>query len=136
MNRERAIIEFDGGTSCNVPSKGYGNGYGSFRINRGNIQRVEFSDPMSCNAAEIATMAIAISFAKAQGFKQFLIKSDSQIALKWANVMGGNRNGTKLRNVSDSMRDALTKLRQIVDYTDEIETQWQPRLTSVATFGH
>jgi ribonuclease HI len=131
-----ATIEFDGGTSCNIPRLGFGKGYGSFRINGGKIRKIEFADPMSCNAAEIATMALAIAFAKAEGFNRFLIKSDSMIALKWANVVAGNRKATKLGKASDSMQDAVMKLRQIVEITDEIQTQWQPRLSSVAIFGH
>lgn len=132
----RARIEFDGGTSCNIPRLGYGDGYGSYRIDGAAVRRVRFDRPMSCNAAEIATLAAAITQAKENGATALELIGDSQIALKWANVFAGKRKATKLVKVSDAMRESLGELREAMTGVTVLETKWQPRLRSVATFGH
>src|SRR5512133_1957384 len=80
LARERAaaVIEFDGGTSCNRPALGYGNGYGSFRVNDGDVHRLAFG-PMSSNAAEIFTLAAAIGRARSMGATALLLCGDSRI---------------------------------------------------------
>jgi ribonuclease HI len=136
--RERvtATIEFDGGTSCNIPSLGFGDGYGSFRINNGPLRRVRFDRPMSNNAAEISTMAAAIRSAKEHGATALVLIGDSQIALNWANRVAGNAKRKHNGNMSDAMRLSIIELRECMSDIADLETKWQPRLRSVATFGH
>src|SRR6266849_473663 len=99
-----ATIGFDGGTSCNIPSLGYGDGYGSFRIDNGPLRRIAFKRPMSNNAAEIFTMAAAIKIAKENGATALKLVGDSQIALNWANRVAGK---TKPRKHNGNMSDAM-----------------------------
>jgi hypothetical protein len=56
---EECTIHFDGGTTCNIPSRGYGNGYGSYLVNE-EIVKVDFGRPMSSNQAEIRTLIAAV----------------------------------------------------------------------------
>jgi ribonuclease HI len=75
-------IRFDGGTSCNKPRKGYGNGYGSYQINDGEIERLRFGVPMSNNVAEISTLTSAVNALKTDRKRTRLhIYGDSRIAL-------------------------------------------------------
>ena len=57
-------IHFDGGTPNNIPSRGgFGIGYGSYLLN-GEVVRVNFAKPMSCNEAEIRTLIAAAEAVK------------------------------------------------------------------------
>lgn len=129
-------IEFDGGTSCNVPSRGYGDGYGSYRINQERPVRLQFYRSMSANAAEILTLVKGVQEAKQKGATDLLIIGDSQIALKWANVAAGKRPATKLGKTSVEFQKSISFLQTAMAGILSIETKWQPRLKSVATFGH
>lgn len=129
------LIEFDGGSTCNIPRLGYGKGYGSYRINSKKIQRIQFDAAMSANCAEILTLVSAIEDAKKIGVKDFVVIGDSQIALKWADVATGKRKATKLDNTSDGFKKAVASLCLIARGTT-IETQWRPRAYSVTIFGH
>lgn len=131
-----ARIEFDGGTTCNIPSRGYGNGYGSYKRDDEPVFRCNFNRPMSANAAEIFTLVYAIRAAKQNGASALLIVGDSQIALKWADVAAGNRAATKIKKTSPEFQEAVTNLTECMAGMVSVETQWQPRLKSVATFGH
>jgi ribonuclease HI len=130
-----ARIEFDGGTSCNVPAIGFGNGYGSYQIDNDPIVKLSFECPMSANAAEVLTVFFAICDAKKQGATSLLVVGDSQIALKWVNVATGQRKPTKIRKTSQGFQQAINFLLRAARGLD-INTQWQPREISVATFGH
>jgi ribonuclease HI len=132
---ETVRVEFDGGSTCNIPRLGYGQGYGSYRIGDGKVQRLQFQECMSANCAEILTLVAAVEFAKKSGAKKFLIVGDSQIALKWANVACGNRKATKTRNTSEGFQRAIVLLYQVARGL-RIETKWQPREVSFVTFGH
>ena len=129
-------IEFDGGSTCNIPRVGYGRGYGSFKIGNGPIHRSHFQRNMSANAAEIYTLARAITVAKGHGARHLFVIGDSQIALKWANVCVGNRKATKIDKTSESFKEAIQLLHEACDGIWTLETRWQPRLNSVLTFGH
>lgn len=142
---ETVVIEFDGGTPCNIPSKGYGNGYGSFRINNGPPQRVNFERPMSNNAAELWTLRYAIS--QIEGWmgvgdpfsKRLIIRGDSQVALKWADVAAGNQvkgKQTPTPNSSGEMIDAIESLKSSLPHFRSVKTEWQPREKSVSSLGH
>jgi ribonuclease HI len=128
-------VEFDGGSTCNIPRLGYGKGYGSYRIGEGAVRRVRFEGAMSANCAEILTLVAAITEAKRQGARKLLVVGDSQIALKWANVAAGKRKATKVGNTSDGFQKAVVLLYQVARDT-KIVTQWQPREHSFNTFGH
>jgi hypothetical protein len=129
------LIEFDGGSACNIPRLGYGEGYGSYKIGRGAVHRARF-DNMSANAAEIRTLATAIAVAKAQGARHLLCVGDSRIALKWANIAAGNRRPTKIDKTSASFKASIALLRDACFGIVSLHTQWQPRAVSVRTFGH
>jgi ribonuclease HI len=133
LNTEKTRIEFDGGTTCNIPLR-YGKGYGSYKIGDESVQRVKFQS-MSANSAEILTLVAAITEARKQGARSLLLVGDSQIALKWADVAAGKRKATAIRNTSAGFQRAIMLLYHAVSGL-KIETQWQPRESSVATFGH
>lgn len=133
-------IEFDGGTSCNIPRLGFGNGYGSYKINDEPIHRCNFNRPMSNNAAEIETLAYAIGAIKDRGhdikFVSLSIFGDSQIALRWAKKCLCSDALKLPKKTTPGFREAICKLRENITGFPIIFTYWQPRLKSVATFGH
>ncbi len=143
--RFNITITFDGGTPCNNPRLGYGDGYGSYQLampdGRCTLQRVSFMRPMSANAAEIFTLIKAVQEVLSRGYRRELttlrIVGDSQIALKWA--AGKNRFGRPAKiseNTSQEFRNAIQSLRDILAGFECVETTWQPRHKSVAIFGH
>ena len=132
---EVVCVEFDGGSTCNIPRLGYGKGYGSYRVGEGAVRRVRFEGPMSANCAEILTLVAAITEAKRQGKRKLLLVGDSQIALKWANVAAGKRRATKIGKTSEGFQRAIVLLYQAARGL-RIETRWQPREVSINTFGH
>lgn len=129
-------IEFDGGTPCNVPARGYGDGYGSYRIDQERPVRLNFYRPMSANAAEVLTLVKAIQEAKQKGAAALLIIGDSRIALKWADVAAGLRPATKINKTSPEFQESVAQLQIAMRGISTVKTRWQPRLKSVATFGH
>lgn len=127
------LIEFDGGTSCNIPNKGYGKGYGSFQINDGPIQRVEFGMGHSCNSAEVLTLCAALKELKSQcpHAESVLCRGDSQIALKWISYRGKPSRGCYHRFLA-----AIDELRQVVVQFKSVRSEWRSRDHSVNLFGH
>lgn len=102
-------IEFDGGTSCNIPRLGYGNGYGSYKIDNEPVYRCFFNRPMSANAAEILTLVHAINTIRSRDFPvgqiRISIYGDSQIALRLASSFGPNSIAKKPRKISAKSTD-------------------------------
>lgn len=138
-------IECDGGTSCNVPSRGYGFGYGSFLI-RGcgideSIHRVDHGKGHSCNSAEVLTACSALEYLAAHIESKggdplkacVLIRCDSQITVKWA---GNNRRAAPSAGSSQMFQDALVKLLNLRDKFFEVSSEWRGREVSVKLFGH
>lgn len=127
-------IEFDGGTPCNIPRLGYGIGYGSFRINGGQVHRCNHERPMSANAAEVFTLVRAVQAVISMYPRHnvsLIIIGDSRIALRWASA------GKKIaKGSSEEFRNAIQSLRLVLRDFPPVETRWQPRLQSVETFGH
>ncbi len=128
-------IEFDGGSTCNVPRLGYGEGYGSYQIDDREIVRVSFGIGHSSNSAEIRTITKALedlydSDSKA-AFKTVLIRGDSKIALKWVNHRGPIK-GTP----SPQFVEAISLLRAIAIRFTNLKTEWRSRDVSVEIFGH
>jgi ribonuclease HI len=135
INSPDFTVEFDGGTSCNIPSKGFGKGYGSFQINGAEIHRVEFGIGHSCNSAEIRTLAAALEAIRLSCAdtkkKSVLIRGDSKIALKWAKDKKQPSPST-----TANFREAIELLRVQVAAFGCIRTEWRGRAHSVALFGH
>lgn len=133
-------IEFDGGTPCNIPRLGYGIGYGSFRLDGGEVHRISHGRPMSANAAEIMTLIEAVRKCVEQhgrGGVTLRIIGDSQIALKWARGATPSGQPAKLsKGGSDEFRNAIQTLRDILKGFEGVIAEWKSRENSVAIFGH
>lgn len=129
-------IEFDGGTSCNVPRLGFGNGYGSYKINDEPVHRCNFNLPMSANAAELRTLWYAVKALIDRGIdakhSNLFIVGDSQIALGWA----GNPKRKMSKKATPEFRESIALLQEVVSHFGRVYTEWQPRERSVKTFGH
>lgn len=125
-----STMQFDGGTSCNIPRLGYGKGYGSFRIDNQEIVRCEFEN-MSANAAEINTLASGLEEAARQGIKFLTVKGDSKIALKWVRCRKEPKEAT-----SEMFRLSIERLRAITPLFGRIQTHWISRVHNVRVFGH
>lgn len=128
------VIEFDGGTSSNIPAKGYGKGYGSYRIDAHPIQRVEFGMGHSCNSAEIRTLVAALHDLATKcdpATTKVLVRGDSQIALRWV-----NKTGLPKSTGSKNFLEAVANLHAITEKFQRVATEWRTRKVSVAIFGH
>lgn len=143
---QKVRIEFDGGTPCNIPRIGYGDGYGSYQIqNCGTgellpIVRVNFGKPMSANVAEISTLIRAVKEVERRFGKgiSLEIHGDSQIALNHA---AGKRPASKKRrdavaNNPSPFFCAVRELKQVLAGFTHVETKWRGRARSVKVFGH
>ena len=133
-NQQARVIHFDGGTPCNIPSLGYGNGYGSYRIDDGPVVRVDHNRPMSNNAAEIYTLISALK--QIPPGEPLLIIGDSQIALKWVQVATGQRKATKIQNTSPQFQEAVADLTLVLRDFRSVRVMWKGRDHSVSVFGH
>lgn len=139
-------LEFDGGTPCNIPSKGYGIGYGSYRFDDRPPVRVDHGIPCSNNAAEILTLCVALETLAtplpghpSPGSTLVAVYGDSQIALKWLSIATGGvpkRKKPKGPKGSELFIQAIERLQKAVAPFAEVTCHWQPRAKSVATFGH
>lgn len=132
-------VESDGGTSCNIPAKGYGLGYGSFRIDGGKIQRRKFGNGYSNNAAEIEIITEALQYIGKHWEPNELTLtfcSDSEIALKWLKITNSGQQVKIGKKTSEGMKRAVDRLRTFSPRFQKIVTQWQPRKESVKAFGH
>lgn len=134
-------IEFDGGTSCNIPRLGFGNGYGSYKINDEPIHRCNFNRPMSANAAEIFTLVYAINALRDRDLiniskVRLSIYGDSMIALNWAKRLFAGHSKPPKGKITGPFIEAVTALKYAVRGFENVHTQWRSRTFSVATFGH
>ncbi len=130
------VIEFDGGTSCNIPRLGFGKGYGSYQIASNPIERVEFGNGHSCNSAEIRTILSALKHLSRflePSETDVVIRGDSQIALHWCNPKGNRRPSKK---ASRPFVEAADELRMVAKKFKSIKTEWRSRDESVRIFGH
>lgn len=126
------VIEFDGGTSCNDPKKGYGDGYGSYQIDGGEIKRVKFGKGHSGNSAEIRTLIAALhELAQSDRGGRVLCRGDSQIALKWITC----RTAPKSK-CSPAFISAVIDLHEWASKFTTIKGEWRRRNHSVKLFGH
>ena len=127
-----AVIEFDGGSTCNVPKWGYGNGYGSYRINGGEIKRVQF-EPMSANCGEISTLLCALKEASQAGYKNVEIFGDSKIALLRCHRASKQKKFSRTEMFLRLSSELLAICRSSFQ---NVKTTWHPRSKSVENFGH
>lgn len=131
-------VEFDGGTPCNIPRLGYGNGYGSYQISENGvslaIQRCSFGVPMSANVAEISTLIAALKRVKKcyNPENTFVeIHGDSKIALGRC-----HRALNPKKQYDPSFATAVTELNSLCMEFAKVETLWRGRAASVKLFGH
>jgi ribonuclease HI len=133
-------IQFDGGTSNNIPSKGgYGIGYGSYQLNSGAVVRLSFGRAMSCNAAEVRTLTAAIEAATLivdPAKTRLCVYGDSEIALKWARLAVQQALYQPKRGWSPGFTLAIAHLYLCLKPFAAVVTEWQPRERSVEIFGH
>lgn len=133
-------IEFDGGTSNNVPSRnGYGNGYGSYRLNDGEIVSVNFARPMSANVAEIRTLIAAVEAVQRISNPDTMmlrVVGDSRLALDHAQKAGGKAGYRLNPSWSPEFRAAVDDLHVALKPFAAVVAAWQPRERSVEIFGH
>lgn len=129
-------IEFDGGTPCNIPRLGYGNGYGSYKIEHFPIMRLNFGTPMSANVAEIRTLIHAIELVSEWGNHASTIleiHGDSKIAL---NRCKKKLTAKQMKKSSPDFAEACNVLCGLCDLFAIVETHWRGRQASVKLFGH
>lgn len=132
------IIEFDGGSTCNVPKLGYGDGYGSYQIDQREIVRLQFGKGFSANAAEILTLAASPSRAAAisdPSKLNVLVRGDSKIALKWSKANPA-RCQIPGPATSKGFRDAIIRLHKTTIRFHSLHAEWRGREESVRIFGH
>ena len=137
--KHQVKIEFDGGTPRNIPSRGYGLGYGSYQISsNGQISRIvrrDFGIPMSANVAEISTLIAAIKSARKNYTPSMTIleiHGDSQIALNRCSKPVSD----KLRIKSPDFCAAVDELQLLLSEFKSFTTHWRGRAASVRLFGH
>ncbi len=129
------IITFDGGTTCNIPRLGFGEGYGSYQINDRDVVRCRFGIGHSCNSAELLTLTFALrdllGSDSLSSLKHVHVKGDSQIALKWA-----KHRGFPSKKSTPMFHSAIAMLRREASSFRNLTTEWWPRENSVRIFGH
>jgi hypothetical protein len=138
--RRTVRIEFDGGTPCNIPRLGYGDGYGSYKVDSEPIYRLNFRIPMSANVAEITTLRRAVE-SVAQSFGKegiaLEIHGDSQIALKWArNATESGKRAKMGKGASNDFAGAVAMLQGALEGFAIVKAIWRGRAASVELFGH
>ena len=138
--RITVTVHFDGGTPCNVPARGYGIGYGSYRFDSGPVVRVDHKRPMSANAAEIWTLCSALetlleTYGVTAPLVKLLIQGDSQIALKWAAKSRGNSYPSQ-KSGSGEFVEAGKRLCELTPKFSSLKTEWKARIHAVKAFGH
>lgn len=146
------LILTDGGTSCNIPARGYGTAYGSYVMYKEGQQvitgRYEFENG-SNNFAEISIMQRALrSFLyllpdskEQRAVSQLHLCSDSRLSIKHLNFFVSGREAIVVsRRSSDLFVRALAELREIVRILlaakITITSSWVPRGICVRYLGH
>lgn len=140
--RYTVTLHFDGGTPCNIPSKGYGIGYGSYCFNGGAVVRVDHGVPCSNNAAEALTLIAALRALAGKytpSETRVNIEGDSQIVLNQVKKAIGAcpfKRKNKKPSGSDLFKQAVSDLAEVLAGFGEVSTQWKPREHAVRKFGH
>lgn len=130
-------VEFDGGTSCNDPRKGYGIGYGSFKVGSDPIVRCDHVRPMSATAAECWTAVEAIRYVLTRWLPErtsLEIHGDSQ------NALARCERPIKSKKVRENRESEYTQsgaeLLALCQRFHSVRTLWRGRIVSVKLFGH
>lgn len=129
----KATIIFDGGTTCNKPRLGLGEGYGSYKLNNRPIVRLKFGKPHTNNSAEVSTLYAAVVEAKSLGFYTMHFIGDSQIALNSCRPSAMPKHPKD--KSSDMFLQARRDLQLALCYVS-FTTEWWPRDKIFAVFGH
>lgn len=135
-------IHADGGTPCNIPSRGYGIGYGSYSIDDHSPVRVNHGRPMSNNAAEIWTFCSALEHLLAlypsdSHLVKLVCQSDSRIALKWLQASNKPwRLVVASKKGSDEFHLGIARLRELTPKFSSLSTEWKARAFAMEKFGH
>lgn len=143
MNPE-ITVHFDGGTPCNIPSRGFGIGYGSYAFNGGTPVRVNHGVPCSNNAAEVLTLCCALEGLKAMGCPpetHIHVTGDSQTALSLVKRVISGRSVVKKKKKASKggtpeYQESKERLYLACDYFENLTAEWLPREHAVAAFGH
>lgn len=136
---KRVKITFDGGNGGNNPRLGYGDGYGSFQISGQGIQKVNFYEPMSNNAAEILTLIRALKEVKLKYGTQNVyvsIRGDSQLALGWAKKAFMRKPMKFGKNVSQRYKESVEELYSVIAPFTDVQCEWIGRKRVFSLFGH
>ena len=139
---KRHTIEFDGGSTCNIPRLGFGDCYGSYRLDGADIVRLTFGVKGSANVGELMTITHALD-ALACRYDEPTLKTvavavtgDSQIALKWAAHPKLYKTEKLAAGSTDQFREAVKRLVSLKQRFAEVRTNWVSRDYMVALFGH
>lgn len=131
------IIEFDGGTSCNIPRLGYGDGYGSYQISGRPVVRINHMKPMSSNVAEIMTAVVALDELRyLRGPTNVLMRGDSMITVNWIRRLGNGSNKSPKESRAHAFKIAVLELRVSIQRHKKVTSEWRSREHSVEIFGH
>lgn len=136
---DRVELWFDGGTPCNVPRLGYGEGYGSFKVGLHDIVSQKYGQAMSANCAEIRTVTEGIYYFALKYGKtshHLHIVGDSQIALKWVSKAFGKSPMKVSGKSSPLFIEAIEKLYVALDGFSQVTVEWKSRIHMVQLFGH
>jgi ribonuclease HI len=144
---ETVFLHFDGGTPCNIPSKGYGIGYGSYRFNDNPVIKVDHGIPCSNNGAEILTLCCGLEELLRicnlednlmdASTTEVVIMGDSQTTLSWVEKVIQKGGSVKVNsNVSESMKIAIQRLIPALGHFAQVKTRWLERSHAVRAFGH
>lgn len=130
------VLEFDGGTPCNIPSRGYEDGYGSFQINGLPIARNQYGRPMSANTAEVLTMHYGLEeIFRIFGRSSVLVRGDSKIALGWVEKSRAGKMKFS-KGSSQEYISAVILLHNSIQMHLSVQSEWRCRDYSVTIFGH
>lgn len=128
-------VEFDGGAKGSGCTPGSGWGYGSFKIDAGPVNRVDFEQVMTAQAAEVLTLIAALESVPEPATARVVIHGDSQVALSCAQRIEDGRKKVKLKG-SPLFQQSQLRLAELVRSFAAVGTEWRGRAASVALFGH
>jgi ribonuclease HI len=129
------IVTFDGGSKGNP-----GLGYGSYELRtatgRSRIERVEYGDNVTNNAAEYRTLLAALTDLRDTIVKadkdprayRLLVLGDSQLVINQLNGLW------KLKD--QNLRQWHVQIKTLEAAFGQIRYTWHPRARSVSTLGH
>ena len=134
------VIRFDGGIYGMEKGRNYGQLYGSFRINNGDVVHAIFNAYGSSNIAELMTLITAVEYLEVDPKKTRLcIYSDSQITVGWIEKASNGKPMPKLKvknGRSLEFIETVAYLYTTLEPFASVGVRWQPREFNVSIFGH